>query len=64
MFGVYRGIKYIKSVKKNFNTRNYAVRRETTILNKKLMLSCGANIKVYTARNIIVLRALWKKSIF
>ena len=58
MFRVYRGIKYIKSVKKNFNTRNHAIRRETIILNKKLILSYRANIKVYIARNIIVLRAL------
>jgi len=58
MFRVYRGIKYIKSVKKNFNTRNRAVRKETTIFNKKLILSCGANIKVYIVRNIIVLKAL------
>jgi len=57
-------MKYIKSVKKNFDARNHAIRRETTILNKKLILSCGANIKVYIVRNIIVLRALWKKSIF
>jgi len=64
MFGVYRGMKYIKSVKKNFNARNHAIKRETIIFNKKLILSCGANMKVYTARNIIVLRALWKKSIF
>jgi len=58
MFGVYGGMKYIKSVKKNFDTGNHAIKRETTILNKKLILSCGANMKVYTARNIIVLRAL------
>jgi len=64
MFRVYGGIKYIKSVKKNFNAGNHAIKRETTILNKKLILSYGANIKVYTVRNIIVLRALWKKSIF
>jgi len=51
-------------VKRNFNAGNHAVRRETTILKKKLILSCGANIKVYTARNIIVLRVLWKKPIF
>jgi hypothetical protein len=41
-------------VKRNFDARNYAMRRETTILNKKLMLSYGVNIKVYTERNIIV----------
>jgi len=57
-------MKYIKSVKKNFNVRNYAIKRETTIFNKKLILSYRANIKVYIVRNIIVLRALWKKSIF
>ena len=64
MFRVYRGIKCIKSIKKNFNTGNHAIRRETTILKKKLILSYRANIKVYIARNIIVLRVLWKKPIF
>ena len=64
MFRVHGGTRYIKSVKKNFNTRNHAIRGETTILKKKLILSYGANIKVYTARNIIVLRVLWKKPIF
>ena len=58
MFRVYRGTRCIKSVKRNFNTRNYAIRRETTILKKKLILSYRANIEVYTARNIIVLRVL------
>ena len=48
----------IKSVKRNFNAGNYAIRRETTILKKKLILSYRANIKVYTVRNIIVLRVL------
>ena len=57
-------MKYIRSVKKNFNAGNHAIRGETTILNKKWMLSYKANIKVYTIRNIIVLRVLWKKPIF
>ena len=51
-------MRYIKSMKKDFNARNHAIRRETTILKKKLILSYGANIKVYIARNIIVLRVL------
>ena len=51
-------MRYIRSIKRNFNTKNHAIRRETTILNKKLILSYRANIKVYTARNIIVLKAL------
>jgi len=51
-------MRYIKSMKKDFNARNHAIRRETTIFKKKLILSCRANIKVYTARNIIVLRVL------
>ena len=51
-------------MKRNFNAGNHAVRRETTILKKKLILSYRANIKVYIARNIIVLRVLWKKPIF
>jgi hypothetical protein len=58
MFKVYRGTRYIKSVKRNFDTRNYAIRRETTILKKKLILNYRANIEVYIARNIIVLRVL------
>jgi len=58
MFRVYRGMRYIKSVKKNFDIRNHAIRKETTILKKKLTLSYGANIKVYIARNMIVLRVL------
>ena len=58
MFGVYKGTRYIKSVKKNFNARNYAIRGEITILKKKLILSYRASIKVYTGRNIIVLRVL------
>jgi len=64
MFRVYGGTRYIKSVKKNFDVRNYAIKRVTTIFKKKLMLSYRASIKVYTARNIIVLRVLWKKLIF
>ena len=58
MFWVYKDIKYIKNVKKNFNAKNHTVRKETTILNKKLILSYGANIKVYIVKNIIVLKAL------
>jgi len=58
MFRVYRGTRYIKSVKKNFNIGNYAIKRVTTILKKKLMLSYRASIKVYIARNMIVLRVL------
>ena len=58
MFRVYGGTRCIKSVKKNFDARNYAIRKETTILKKKLTLSYRANIKVYIARNIIVLRVL------